>query len=151
MIPKVVYHIFSLPVKALLTLLWLRISGRDFLISGSCHSCGQCCRSINLKYYKGWIRKEQQFDELLQEHPEYEIFHIDAKDHEGFLQFNCSKFDPEAGCLDYANRLDVCKRYPSKMLLLRGDSLISGCGYSVKEGIPFKKHLTAEMRRKEYR
>ena len=141
-------HVLSLPVASLVKLLRLKIFGKEYLLSGTCLRCGRCCRLINLKYHKGWIRAEHQFHEVLKENPNYERFTVTAKDHMGYLQFNCSWYDPENGCLDYANRLDICRRYPNTSLLLHGGSLLQGCGYRIDEGVPFEKYLCKELKKK---
>ncbi len=141
-------HVLSLPVAAVVQLLRLKIFGKQYLLSGTCLRCGQCCRGINLKYHKGWIRRKHQFNELLKENPEYQRFTMTAKDHMGYLQFSCSWYAPGIGCQDYANRLDICRRYPNRSLLLHGGILLQGCGYRVDEGVPFEKYLRTELNKK---
>lgn len=126
-----------------------KLTGKEYFISGACHRCGQCCRLINLKYHKGWIRSRSQFQELLDIQPEYRRFSIVSKDKLGYLQFTCSLIDDLHGCSEYENRLDICKRYPSKSLLLCGGRLLTNCGYFITEVKPFRKYLDREIRKNQ--
>ncbi|HIP82676.1 MAG TPA: hypothetical protein EYH19_03740, partial [Desulfocapsa sulfexigens] len=68
----------------------MRVMGKEILITGSCHCCGNCCREINLEGVQGWLRSEKDFYTVLDEYPEYERFKITGKDEQGFLQFSCT-------------------------------------------------------------
>lgn len=145
---KNIRYLFSLPFSSLFTLMFLKFTGKEFLISGKCNCCGKCCKNINLRSQKGWLRQEKDFLELKEECSEYDRYVIISRDEQGHLQFNCSFFDTQNGCLDYANRPEICKKYPNKSLLLQGGKLLDGCGYSVKIGTPFTKHLRSQMKKK---
>ncbi|MEE4243246.1 MAG: YkgJ family cysteine cluster protein [Desulfopila sp.] len=144
-VSNLLQYVFSLPAGSLLKLVHLKLSGRKYLLSGNCKCCGKCCRHINLRYRKGWIRNEKQFSELVKENPEYQRFTVTTKDPLGYLQFNCSWFDSDEGCRDYDKRLDICRRYPNTSLLLHGGKLLKGCGYRLSEGVPFEKYLDKEL------
>lgn len=148
-IKKHILNILFLPAGTFFRYIRLKITGREYLVSGTCKCCGKCCRLINLKYHKGWIKEERQFQELLHEHPEYTRFTVVGKGEGGYLQFNCSWLDPILGCSDYHNRLDICEKYPGKSLLMQGGNLLNDCGYTIREGIPFKKYLSAEIEKKK--
>ena len=138
----------TLTPSGVVTLIRQKLTGKEYFISGTCHQCGCCCKLINLKYHKGWIQTESQFDELISTNPEYARFKI-VSDKLGYLQFTCSWLDNLDGCIDYERRLDICKRYPTKSLLLCGGKLLNDCGYSIDEVKPFKKYLFNEMKKKQ--
>ncbi|MFN2355086.1 MAG: YkgJ family cysteine cluster protein [Desulfopila sp.] len=150
---KVLYYISTLPLVGVVQLIWMKIRGKEFVVTGKCSCCGQCCNQINLRYHKGWIRSEEQFLELVKTNPEYDRFVISSMDNSfdngGFLQFRCSLYDSHLGCSDYANRLDICRNYPQKTLRLHGGVLFKECGYSVTEGVAFGHHLDAEIRKQQ--
>lgn len=128
---------------------WLRIRGREYRIRGECIRCGKCCRSINLKTQKGWIKKNREFLHLKKENPDYARFTPTGVDNFGFLQFHCKLYIPHLGCQDYLNRLDICKNYPTKYLPLHGGQLLEGCGYRFECVKPFKKVLAAEIKKRK--
>lgn len=141
-------YLLSLSPANLFRLAGLRAAGKDYLVSGRCNGCGQCCERINLRSHEGWIRTEKQFTALLSRSPEYKRFSRVAVDRQGFFEFTCSKFIKGQGCSDYANRPEICKRYPNKSLFLQGGQLVEGCGYELHVGVPFARHLSAEMKKK---
>jgi len=136
-------------LKSYLLFLYLKVTGKEYMVSGSCNYCGQCCHRINLKYSNGWIRSPKQFKELVAEIPEYKRFNIIGSDGNGFLHFSCSWLTEGNGCRNYMGRLDICKRYPSKSLYLCGGNLLPGCGYTIRGVTPFKKYLDKEMKKQE--
>ncbi len=125
----------------------LRITGRELLVTGSCNSCGNCCRKINLEGHRGWLRREEDFAVMLQEYPEYERFRISGKDDMGFLQFSCSWLTDEGICRDHDSRLPLCRNFPDKTLHFCGGTVPPGCGYLINEVRPFSSYL-AETRKK---
>lgn len=143
---KYLRYLFSLSPSALVRLASLRAAGKDYLVSGSCNGCGQCCERINLRNHEGWISTAKQFEALVKKSPEYQRFSISGADEQDFLQFTCSKFRKGYGCTDYVNRPHICRRYPNKSLFLQGGRLVEGCGYSIQIGVPFARHLSAEMK-----
>ena len=143
-----IHHISTLHIPSLLHSLWLRLTDREYIITGSCTLCGRCCQNIHLKYHRGWIKSEAQFHELLQYRPEYHRFTISSEQQAGgYIQFTCSWYDRRYGCTDYNNRLDICRKYPGKSLKMQGAHLLPGCGYRIDEGTPFHRHLAKEMKR----
>jgi len=148
---KVLYYISTLPLLGVAQLIWMKIRGKEFVITGKCTCCGQCCNQINLRYHKGWIRSKQQFRELVSNSPEYNRFIISSTDNSidnsGFLQFRCSLYDSHLGCADYANRLDICRNYPQKTLRLHGGVLFKECGYTITGSVPFARRLNAEIQK----
>ena len=140
-------HLFAISFPTLAKRVYLKISGKEYLVTGKCNFCGQCCERINLRSPRGWIRHEREFLELVKRSPEYSRFSVVAKDSLGYLQFTCAHLDPGDGCSDYNNRPDICKKYPSKSLVLQGGKLIEGCGYSIEVGTAFSQHLSAAIQK----
>jgi len=140
-------HLFTLSFSVLARHIYLKISGKEYLVTGKCNYCGQCCERINLRSRGGWIRDEREFQVLVKKSPDFSRFSVVTKDSQGYLQFTCAYLEPGNGCRDYANRPDICKKYPSKSLVLQGGKLIKGCGYSIQAGTSFSKHLSTAIQK----
>lgn len=138
-------QLFTISFVALAKRVYLKISGKEYLVTGKCNYCGQCCERINIRCRRGWIRHEREFLELVKKSPEYNRFSVVSKDSQGYLQFTCAHLDSSNGCSDYNNRPNICKKYPSKSLGLQGGKLIDGCGYSIQVGTSFSKHLATAI------
>ncbi len=136
----------AMPISGLLRLLYLKLIGKDTLVTGSCNGCGECCRLINLRAAEGWIQDENLFKKLVERNPDFNRFTIASVDNSGFLLFNCSWLGGDGICKDYKKRLDICRNYPNKSLILRGGKLLPQCGFQITEVIPFKKILASEMK-----
>lgn len=130
----------------LIRYLRMRLMGKELLITGSCHCCGNCCRKINLEGEGGWLRSEKDFYTILLDYPEYERFIISGKDDQGFLQFSCSWLTDGGLCRDHENRMALCINFPDKGLHFCGGKLPSGCGYSMVEVRPFDRYLEDEAK-----
>jgi Fe-S-cluster containining protein len=141
-------HLFTISFSAFARRVYLKITGKEYLVTGKCNYCGKCCEGINLRSGSGWIRHKHEFSELVKKFPEYNRFSVVSKDSMGYLQFICEHLDPGNGCRDYNNRPDICKRYPSKSLVLQGGKLIEGCGYTIQIGTSFEKHLSTAIQQK---
>ncbi len=126
-----------------------KLRGRELIVLGSCCGCGQCCQCINLRGKDGWIRTEKQFKKLCETNLQYSRFYIVSDEKSDYLQFDCSLYDDQKGCKDYDNRLDICRKYPNKSLILRGGKLVEGCGYTIKSAVPFEKYLKDESKKKK--
>lgn len=137
-----IFHRFTIFFSALGKRAYLKISGKEYLVTGKCNYCGQCCERINLRSRRGWLRHERDFQELVKRSPEYGRFSIVSIDSQGYLEFTCTHLDTGNSCREYNNRPDICKKYPSKSLVLQGGKLIEGCGYSIQVGKSFSKHLS---------
>ncbi len=129
----------------LIRYLRMKVMGKELLITGSCHCCGNCCRKINLDGTYGWLRSEKEFFEVLKDYPEYERFEITGKDDQGFVQFTCKWLTDEGICVDHANSLSICVNFPDKSLHFCGGQLPSGCGFTLNEVRPFAKYLEDEI------
>jgi len=125
----------------LIRYLRMRLMGKELLVTGSCHCCGNCCRKINLEGERGWLRLEKDFLKVLHDYPEYHRFVITGKDEQGFLQFSCTWLSDAGFCRDHENRLELCTNFPDKSLHFCGGKLPLGCGYAINEVRPFKSYL----------
>ncbi len=131
----------------LIRYLRMRIMGKELIVNGCCSNCGSCCRRINLEGEKGWLRKEDDFWNVVAEYPEYNRFQITGKDEQGFLQFSCSWLTKDGLCRDHDKRLNLCRNFPDKSLHFCGGVLPPTCGYSLREVRPFAKYLNDEMKK----
>jgi uncharacterized protein len=134
-------------LQGILRYLSLRFTRKDYIVSGACHQCGGCCRQINLKTEKGWIRDEEDFQYLLTIHKKFMRFTVSGKDRQGFLLFSCSWLDEAGYCKDHENRLDICINYPAKSLMFCGGEVAKGCGYRIEKVTPFSKYLEDECQK----
>lgn len=144
------WYLKSVTISGIIRHVYLKLAGKEYIIEGSCKSCGECCRLINLKYEKGWIRSLSQFEELIEDSPEYERFSVVSEGKNGFLQFTCTWLTESNICGDYPERLEICRKYPSKSLYLCGGQMLKGCGYRLNEVVPFKKYLERELKRRKH-
>ena len=133
----------------LIRYLRILVMGKELLITGSCHCCGNCCKKINLEGVRGWLRSEKEFFEVLQDYPEYGRFKITGKDDQGFIQFSCTWLTDQGLCRDHTKRLPLCMNFPDKSLHFCGGKLPAACGYSIDEVRPFDKYLENEVKEKE--
>lgn len=132
----------------LIRYLRMKCMGKELLVTGSCRSCGNCCRKINLEGQGGWLRSEDDFLAVVKDYPEYERFTLTGRDEQGFLQFSCTWLTDDGLCRDHKNRLPLCKNFPDKSLHFCGGALPPGCGYSIIEVRPFSKYLKEEVKEK---
>ncbi len=137
----------SCSIQGMFRLLFMKLRGKDYLVTGSCNGCGNCCRKINLKTQKGWIRSEAHFKRMLKVHEDFRRFEITGKDDQGFLQFTCSWLLSSGLCKDHENRFQICKQYPAKSLMFCGGNVPEDCGYTIEMVTPFKKVLAQETKR----
>ncbi len=125
----------------------LKLRGKSILVSGSCRGCGTCCKSICLEGKYGWLHSTRAFEKVVEKYPEYTRFEIVGKDQQGFLLFSCTWCTPLGTCLDYENRLPLCRNFPESSLVFAGGQLPADCGYSFVEVVPFEKILRQELKR----
>lgn len=144
-------HLFkelcSFSLTGIIKYLSLKIRGKSILLTGSCHACGTCCKSICLEGRDGWLRSGKVFAKVVEIYPEYERFEAIGVDQQGFLLFNCSWCSPQGACLDYDNRLPLCKKFPETSLVFSGGRLPDTCGYSFAEVVPFAKILSRQVKK----
>ena len=99
-----------------------------YKIEGKCKRCGKCC---NYMYsYDTYTEKEFKFMQFL--FPKYKRFYIKGRDDLGNLIFACKYVTKDGLCSQYDKRLEMCKRYPVKILKFK-PILHEGCGFKVVE------------------
>lgn len=101
-------------------------------VVGQCHVCGKCCQGILLRDRGRWLRTERAFRRLCRDEPGHERFEITERDDAGRLVFRCASLGEDNFCTCYADRLPLCKSYPSKSLYYQGITLREDCGFSFK-------------------
>jgi hypothetical protein len=138
----------SFSLAGIARFLFLKIRGKSILVTGSCRGCGACCKSICLEGASGWLRSQKEFQEIVKKYSEYKRFEIIGKDQQGLLLFRCSWCTAQGTCLDYDNRLPLCRNFPESSLVFAGGSLPDNCGYSFVEVVPFAKILQRELKQK---
>lgn len=139
-------HGFS--IAGLFHFIYLKLRGRSILVSGSCHSCGSCCRRLSLEGRDGWLYSRSAFYETVVHYREYNRFKIIGRDSDGVLLFTCRLLTVDGSCSDYEKRPPLCRNFPESSLLFCGGVLPPGCGYSFKPVIPFEKILARAMQKR---
>lgn len=137
----------SFSLAGITKFLFLKVRGKSILVAGSCHGCGTCCKCISLEGASGWLRSQKSFLKIAEKYPEYKRFVIIGKDQQGFLLFSCTWCTPQGTCLDYDNRLPLCRNFPESSLVFAGGSLPDNCGYSFVEVVPFARILQRELQK----
>lgn len=111
---------------------WLHLTHQKHLVEGSCKRCGECCRSLSIEGYDGWIKTESEFQILLRLRPEYQRFTV-VGSVGGCLLFSCTEIGDDGNCGDYQNRPALCRNFPHRDLLISGAKMPAGCGYYFRE------------------
>ncbi|MFW2366695.1 MAG: YkgJ family cysteine cluster protein [Desulforhopalus sp.] len=140
------FHGFS--ITGLFHFITLKLRGRTILVTGSCHSCGSCCRQLSLEGRNGWINSRKEFQQTVLHSPEYNRFKIIGRDSGGVLLFTCRWLTDDGSCDNYEKRPSLCRNYPESSLLFCGGALPPGCGYRFKSVIPFEKILARELQKR---
>jgi Fe-S-cluster containining protein len=120
--------------------LWLRRKvralgrARHWELSGSCNSCGECCRESSIqvsfvtfrfplarRLFLFWQRLANGF-ELVSSEPATRTF-----------VFRCTHFDAQTcRCDIYASRPGMCRDYPRLLLEQGWPELFEKCGYKIR-------------------
>ncbi|MDK2957951.1 MAG: uncharacterized protein PWQ57_3449 [Desulfovibrionales bacterium] len=127
------------------------LGGWRLHISGACRRCGSCCRGIYLVEHGRVLKSVKQFEECLEENPEFERLRITDQDEDGALLFSCDWLTPQGTCKDYKNRLDLCRKFPSPAMQRRGYTLPKECGYRFVYAKPFERALRKALREERRR
>ena len=144
-----IHQIRCFSLLGLFRYLYLQMTGKSILVTGSCRGCGMCCRNIALEGGMGWLRSEDEFQKIVLAYPEYARFVPSGRDSQGFLLFHCSWHTPQNTCQDYDNRLALCRKFPESTLFFAEGQLPPTCGYKFSIVVPFKKILNSAMNRKK--
>jgi Fe-S-cluster containining protein len=129
--------------------LYFRLFERRHLklkLSGTCRCCGECCRQLVLHYLGRPVRNEKQYKRLLKISPAYARFLPNGQEYkDGIMRFCCKDLQDDNRCGVYADRPEMCQRYPDPDMLRWGGSLINGCGYSLEPEQGFDDLLDEQM------
>lgn len=115
--------------------------GINYWRRGKCNQCGQCCRTITLRFPDALIKREVDFERLKEIMPRFNNFFISDKADNGVLLFTCKFLTEENKCGAYWYRSIFCRTYPyfdDKFIQMGGESL-KGCGYYFKPVEPFEE------------
>lgn len=144
-----IHQVRCFTLLGLFRYLYLQMTGKSILVTGSCCGCGMCCRNIALEGGYGWLRSEKEFQKIVQNYPEYERFVPNGRDPQGVLLFSCSWQTPQNICRDYDDRLALCRRFPESTLFFADGQLPPTCGYKFSIVVPFKKLLKTAIKGKK--
>jgi hypothetical protein len=64
------------------------VKGKHYLRTGSCHSCGKCCKNLYLIYEDRTLQTQEEFTKLQRTTPDYRHFKVMDKTEQG-LVFQC--------------------------------------------------------------
>ena len=107
-----------------------------YKVTGACRKCGKCCRDIRMK--DAYDEKDFKLTQFF--FPKYRRFEIIGKDENGDLILSCKLLNEDGTCSDYATRLNLCRRFPNKILYFQG-VLQDGCGFKVEPEKKFEDYL----------
>ncbi len=118
-----------------------RILGKNYIRTGKCKGCGQCCTHIYVKHFKHVLKDEKEFEKLQLLFGFYADLEIIDKDELGLI-FECKNLDKETKrCKIHYRRPPICRRYPQEELFAMGGTLSDDCGYKMQPIISFKEVL----------
>ncbi|MGD9580374.1 MAG: YkgJ family cysteine cluster protein [Vampirovibrionia bacterium] len=121
---------------------WLYIIlGVNYWRLGKCNQCGQCCRTIMLRFPDSLIKRETDFERLKEFLPRFNNFFISGKSDNGILFFTCKYLTDDNKCGAYWYRSVFCRIYPffDDKFIKMGGKALEGCGYCYKPVREFKE------------
>ena len=134
-------------LKAFLKYLWVKLTGREVIVTGKCLKCGDCCRSLRLCFGGRWLKDEADFERLRMGRPELARLSLVRRHENGCLEFRCEWLMEDGTCKDHEHRMEICKDYPDEGRFYRGAPVNDTCGFRVVARRPFKKVLDNEMKK----
>jgi uncharacterized protein len=110
---------------------------------GQCKQCGQCCRTITLRFPFKLIDSEKEFELLKKWIPGFNHFKITDTADDGVLLFTCDCLTEDNRCSAYHFRSLFCRFYPhfGTQFIKLGGKPLEGCGYYYEPVVPFKEIL----------
>ncbi|WP_425387490.1 YkgJ family cysteine cluster protein [Desulfovibrio inopinatus] len=125
---------------------WYFFRGKTPVIRGGCLQCGGCCRYITLMYEGKMIRSRWQFDRICKKDPVFRRFVVAENAFMKNLVFRCNLLSEEGTCLDYENRPQLCKDYPTRHMVYYGGAPSAHCGFYIAETTSFARILKKTIR-----
>lgn len=107
-----------------------------YKVEGHCLQCGKCCRHM----YSIDTYTEKEFKIMQFLYPSYKRFYIAGKDKDGHFIFACKYVQDDGKCSVYKKRLNMCKKYPKKIIHFNG-IMHEGCGFKVRPELSFEDYL----------
>ena len=120
-----------------------RLLGFKHWRNGKCNNCGECCKTITLRFSGKLLTRESEFEYLQKKIKRYQHFTIFGKADNGVLLFKCNYLDENNRCSVYHLRSFLCRTYPhfdNKFIKLGGKPL-PGCGYYYEPIVHFDEVL----------
>lgn len=121
---------------------WLPL--KQSIFQGSCYFCGACCHDISLTFMGKPVKTLKEFQNVLFQKPELDVFSPLGKTQDGLLRFTCSNLNGDLLCQDYNNRPQLCRNYPNIDNIEKSPK---ECGYKVVVPGKFAKLLTKEKQK----
>lgn len=117
-----------------------QLPGMQYKRIGSCQQCGECCRTITLKFPDKLITRETEFVFLKTRMSRFESFFISGRADNGVLLFTC-KFLKDNKCSIHWFRSVFCRAYPhfSHKFIKMGGQPLPGCGFGYKPIVTFSE------------
>lgn len=116
----------------------LKILKINYWRKGKCNQCGQCCRTITLRYPDKLLTTEAEFEQLKKVLPRFEQFHLSDRADNGVLLFTC-EFLKDNKCSLYHLRSLYCRFYPhfSNKFIKMGGKPLASCGFYYEPVVTF--------------
>jgi Fe-S-cluster containining protein len=111
---------------------------------GKCKQCGQCCKTITLRFPVKLLTRESEFEYLKEAMPRFNNFYISGKADNGVLLFACKFLTEDNRCSVYYMRSMFCRFYPhfgTKFIKMGGQPL-PGCGFYYEPVTTFKEFFS---------
>ena len=116
-------------------------------ISGSCQTCGSCCKGLHIFDRGEWLKSPDRLKELQEQDERYKRLVVIGKIKKGYLTLKCTALGEDNRCTEYETRFDFCDSYPNPVIFKRGARLSKGCGYNIHHSISFDKILTKKIKK----
>jgi hypothetical protein len=126
----------------------LKFMGKHYWRRGSCNQCGQCCKTITLRFPDKLLTRESEFEYLKENYPRFHHFYISGRADNGVLLFACKFLTEDNRCSVYNLRSFFCRAYPNfdTRFIKLGGKPLEGCGFYYEPITPFKEHLQSNQR-----
>ena len=135
--------IFETPIEDWIKFFKNKFGGSKYVLKGKCKQCGNCCRNILFSDENGYIKTEEQFENLKKINKRYHHFEINGKMENGALLFKCKSLGDDGKCKVYHFRSLFCRDYPSinPIFIANGGTTLDGCGFYFDVNKKFSEYL----------